>query len=222
MVSTPPARWRRFAVGIASALAITTFGATQQASATTAQTATYRYADANWTTQASSGLVRSSTVRLAPGVERVGGATTRVLEGSIAVKICLGTTLVTVDGVLEGAPTGTVSVQSKQGRASLNARSNLRGTIAFQGAGRNCASPKGTPFVVPYTTGVDVAANWRNAPGSTAVEYTGADCGGDGNCYYRDATATGSISLSRLAIPVSLGTSSSGFLFQGDYPISAS
>ncbi len=222
MVSTPPARWRRFAVGIVSALALTTFGVTQQASATASTSASYRYADASWSTTASSGLVRSSTVRLAPGVERVGGATTRVLEGSLKVAVCLGTTLVTVEGALEGTPSGTVSVQSREGRASLNASSVMRGTIAFQGAGRNCAAPRGTPFVLPYTTGVDVVGNWRNAPGSTPLEYTGEECGGDGNCYYRDATATGSISLSRLGIPVALGTSSSGFLFQGDYTIAAS
>ncbi len=162
---------------------------------------------------------RGTVLRLAPGEVNDQGAVTEVLEASVTDESCQGRFLVAVNlaATIEAADLEGVDVDTRGGAASVQGAFSLSGELTLTPAGRGCAEPdEESAVTTPLTTDVSISAVWSNARASQPVEYSGADCGGNGACYYRDARAQASWESGYL--DRSQSRTSAGFFFEGVYP----
>jgi hypothetical protein len=169
------------------------------------------YADATFTRG-------STTLRLAPGEIDDNGTLSDALAVSVTKSVCADNLLVVTEAslLLEAPEIAGLSVNARGGQASIEGTVDLTGTVTVTPAGRKCATPDTALSVVsPITTPVTVSATWRNQRNSVPVIYSGADCGGDGLCYYRDASARAT--WSSPFIGSASASTNNAFLFEGTY-----
>jgi hypothetical protein len=163
-------------------------------------------------------IKRGMTLHLAPGVIDDRGTVSEVLEASVHSESCEGRFLITVDvSTSASAPDlDGVAPDARGGMASVAGTYALTGTVTITPAGRRCASPnEAAATTAPLTADVAVDATWRNARDSKPIVYSGNDCGGDGICYYRDAS--GRASWDSPFIGSATTRSESAFFFEGTY-----
>ncbi len=182
-----------------------------QAMAQAEPTFVSEYADATFT--------RGTTVlRLAPGEIDDSGAVSDVLAVSVTKSACADNLLVETEAsaLLEAPEIAGLVVDARAGQASIAGDVSLVGTVTVTPAGRRCATPdRALSVVSPLTTSVTVSASWRNQRNSVPVIYSGADCGGDGLCYYRDASARAT--WSSPFIGSASASTNNAFFFEGTY-----
>lgn len=167
-------------------------------------------------------IKRDTTLHLAPGALADQGDVSEVLVATLEQESCQGRFLVTVDLAtsLAAPDIDGVEVDALGGWALVDGTFPLEGTVTLTPAGRGCAAPLADAAVVsPLTTDVTVTATWANLRGSRPVVYSGADCGGDGVCYYRDASAKAS--WANDFVGDASARSTSAFLFEGTYSASS-
>jgi hypothetical protein len=158
-------------------------------------------------------------LKVAPGLVDDQGVISEVLTASVHQQSCQGRFLITVDasGSSEAADLEGVVVDARGGSAAVSATLTLTGDVTITPAGRRCESPNdAAATTAPLTTDVTIDATWTNLRGSVPVVYGGAECGGDGVCYYRDATAKASWSSDFIG-EFGSTKSPSGFFFEGTY-----
>lgn len=213
-MSHPPTRSRRRQI-VALVAAGTVAGSLTMASSAGAQT------DDQYIAEYADALFQRSgtTLRIAPGEIHDQGTITEVLEASVVQEACEGRFLITVDVsvVAEAPDIPGVEVDARAGVASVSGTFTLTGEVTITPTtGRRCATPnESAATTAPLSTDITVDATWVNLKGSIPVTYSGADCGGDGVCYYRDATARATWASDFIGSANAMSTS--GFFFEGIY-----
>lgn len=209
------ARSRRWVVGGMAAVAAAGFGGTATTHATGAtNTDQYivEYADAVFSKH-------GTELQIAPGQIDDLGTVSEVLDIALTQQTCSAKYLITtaVSSSETAADLPGVDIDARGGAASVSGTYSLSGEITIVPAGRNCSEPNESAAVTaPLTVDLMIDATWKNKRDSVPVVYSGADCGGDGVCYYRDATAKASWSSAFLG-SVDHRTSTEAFLFEGTY-----
>ncbi len=118
----------------------------------------------------------------------------------------------------EAADIPGLEVDARGGQAAVSGTFTLDGTVTITPAGRRCRTPiESAATTAPLTTDLTVEATWANRRRSAPVEYSGADCGGNGICYYRDARSHAAWASDFIGCNSTRSTS--GFLFEGVYPV---
>lgn len=158
-------------------------------------------------------------LNVAPGVIDDQGVVTEVLTASVHQQSCQGRFLITVDasGSSEAADIEGVELGARGGYAAVSATVTLTGEVTITPAGKRCESPNdAAATTAPLSTDITIDATWSNMRGSVPVVYGGAECGGDGICYYRDASAKASWSSDFIG-EFGSTRSTSAFFFEGTY-----
>lgn len=150
---------------------------------------TSEYADATF--------VKGDTeLRVALGEESDANGTRDLLEVELHTTECAGRYLIVTDlsADLAAADIPGVAVDARGGSASVSGVYTVSGELTITPAGRRCATPNEAATVTtPLTLDLALDVSWQDKRRSTPVEYSGADCGGAGACYYRDAVADASL-----------------------------
>jgi len=163
---------------------------------------------------------RGTELHVAPGWISDGGQITEVLEARLTKVTCGGGYQIVSDVTLsaESEDLPEVEVDALAGFASVHGVFTFTGEVSLIPAGAGCVAPdEAAAVTTELVSDVTLDVEWRNLRGSVPVVYSGDDCGGDGICYYRDASARGAWASAFLGD--GSGRSQSGFFFQGTYNI---
>lgn len=188
---------RRVRRAVAGAVALTVLGGVAAANVGAAPGSvshTSKWTHAEWTI-----AKRNTKVEVNLGYDDpAGSGVVRVAEVLVSQSWCdrSGSTKYLVDRQLSSSTSSPFSINEP--RKNLSAVLNLgpmRGTETRTpaGTGPDCGEPTGPAVATPATVTAITAVNIRRAPGSAALEYERPEQ--TGSFYYRDAIASGQVTL---------------------------
>lgn len=182
-------------------------GATGPVSA--ANTFSSEWADAAWSGQ--SGSSTTWQVTMAPGKDDYNGQVTKYLKTSITARFCSGgfNYEANLAKTEQAKNLAGVAVNTPNGQTAVARTTRIPGTLT-KTPSSNCA-PTGTPVSSQVNLDVTLKANWNDT--GSATTYTGHDCGGTGNCTYKDAKAKGSVKF--MGQTFDLGRTNDAWLWKG-------
>lgn len=209
---------RRLRTAAAATVALTVLGGASMTTAGAAPGSTSH--TSQWSHAEFTVAKRNTTVEVNIGYDDPAGArATTVAEVKVSQSWCdrSARTKVLVERELEGTTRNPFAINNPtKGEAAVLTSTNLRGTVTRTpaGTGSTCGEPTGAPQVRNTSVTALAAVRLENAAGSQPVTYSRED---GGAFYYRDAAATGSLTLLELdgAYTLSKGRSAGSWFWEG-------